>query len=388
MRPRPIAALRHQLHIVRFQGRRRSCPTRPAHVAMPAFLGDVDDAADLESVDGARRHACRSGELGDGQLGEGSGRCQLRPSKVRVSCPPITQGAMRSISLARDMSYPYITLDNFVYREQRAPRFDVQLDRPRHRRGDLSYSRRPPIDAQERIRRYQASAQAENTSRAYGAQLRLFKAWCAGTAIRTRHRYRRPSWRGGSSSAPTPALSRSTLAVALAAVKFGHRIAGKASTPQTLTSCNARRRAAVRPSASSGKPPLSAHSPRRCAGDVRGPRPRPARRGNARDPVHAALRRSELVEIDLEKRGDGLAVLRLTDEGLELELLRSKNSQEKPVTVAVARSCNPRGFAALERWIAHAGIQPGTPLFRRIHPRGGIGGRITADGPTGPSRRR
>ena len=93
-----------------------------------------------------------------------------------------------------------------------------------------------------------------------------------------------------------------------------------------------------------------------------------------------ALRRSELVEIDLEKRGDGLAVLRLTDDGLELELLRSKNDQEKPVTVAVARSCNPRGFAALERWIAHAGIQPGTPLFRRIHPRGGIGGRITADG--------
>jgi hypothetical protein len=37
-------------------------------------------------------------------------------------------------------------------------------------------------------------------------------------------------------------------------------------------------------------------------------------------------------------------------------------------------------FAALGRWIAHAGIQPGTPLFRRIDPRGGIGGRITADG--------
>jgi integrase len=93
-----------------------------------------------------------------------------------------------------------------------------------------------------------------------------------------------------------------------------------------------------------------------------------------------ALRRSELVEIDLEKTRRRPRVLRLTDDGLELELLRSKGDQEKPVTVAVARSCNPRGFAALERWIAHAGILAGTPLFRRIHPRGGIGGRITDDG--------
>src|SRR5204863_682590 len=50
-----------------------------------------------------------------------------------------------------------------------------------------------------------------------------------------------------------------------------------------------------------------------------------------------ALRRSELVEIDLETRGDGLAVLRMTDQGLELELLRSKTSQE-----ALLRSLRPR----------------------------------------------
>jgi hypothetical protein len=32
-----------------------------------------------------------------------------------------------------------------------------------------------PLGAQERIRHYQAAAQAGNTSRAYGAQLRLFR---------------------------------------------------------------------------------------------------------------------------------------------------------------------------------------------------------------------
>jgi hypothetical protein len=97
-----------------------------------------------------------------------------------------------------------------------------------------------------------------------------------------------------------------------------------------------------------------------------------------------ALRRSELVEIDFETCGDGddggLAVLRMTDHGLELELLRSKASQEAPVTIGIDRQHNPRAFAALERLMDHAKIAPGTPLFRRINPRGGIGGRITADG--------
>jgi hypothetical protein len=37
-----------------------------------------------------------------------------------------------------------------------------------------------PQEDRERIKRYQASAQAKNTSAAYGAQLRLFKAWCKG----------------------------------------------------------------------------------------------------------------------------------------------------------------------------------------------------------------
>jgi len=63
-----------------------------------------------------------------------------------------------------------------------------------------------------------------------------------------------------------------------------------------------------------------------------------------------------------------------------IELLRSKASQEKPVTIAIDRQHNPRAFAALERWIDHAEIAPGTALFRRIKPRGGVGGRISADG--------
>ena len=89
-----------------------------------------------------------------------------------------------------------------------------------------------PAEAQDRIRHYQAAAQARNTSRAYGVQLGLFKAWC--------------QQQGYSDTPPVPpaivarwlieradaGASRSTLAVALAAIKFGHRIGGSASTPR------------------------------------------------------------------------------------------------------------------------------------------------------------
>jgi hypothetical protein len=54
----------------------------------------------------------------------------------------------------------------------------------------------------------------------------------------------------------------------------------------------------------------------------------------------------------------------------------------------VPRSCNPRGFAALERWIAHADIDRGTPLLRRIWPRVASAGGSRPMVRTGPSRPR
>jgi site-specific recombinase XerC len=216
-------------------------------------------------------------------------------------------------------------------------------------------------------------------------QLRAFKAWCQ---------------REGYSDAPpvSPATvaawlterqeagaSRSTLAVALAAIKAGHRTAKQrfdSADPDLIEAMRGARRAALQEQRQAA--PL-----------------RPAVLGDVltglgdsdldrRDAAMLAtlymlaLRRSELVEIDYEVRGDGedrgLAVLRMTDHGLELELLRSKAAQEKPVTIAIDRQYNPRAFAALEFWIEHAEIVPGTALFRRINPRGGIGARITADG--------
>jgi site-specific recombinase XerD len=103
-----------------------------------------------------------------------------------------------------------------------------------------------PAAAQERIRHFQAAAKAKNTSRAYG---RLFRDWCN---------------RQGYSDAPhvAPAIvarwlieradagaSRSTLAVALAAIKFGHRIVGQrfdGADPDLVRAMAGARREAVR----------------------------------------------------------------------------------------------------------------------------------------------
>jgi len=231
------------------------------------------------------------------------------------------------------------------------------------------------------VRRYQAAGQAKNTSIAYATQLRLFRRWCE---------------RQGYTDTPpvAPAIvaswlleradagaARSTLAVALAAIKAGHHAAGQrfdAADPDLVRALAGARREAVREQRQAAPlRPAVLRDVLTSLGDSDLDRRDAAMLATL---YMLALRRSELVEIDYETRGDGLAVLRKTDHGLELELLRSKTSQEKPAIVAVDRAHNPRAFAALEAWLRHAQIAPGTPLFRRIHPRGGIGGRITADG--------
>jgi integrase len=239
-----------------------------------------------------------------------------------------------------------------------------------------------PAAVQTRVRRFQAAAQSRNTSSAYGTQLRLFKAWCQLHSFSDAPPVAPAIVAAWLTERAEAGAARSTLTVALAAIKAGHKAAGQrfdSADPDLTRALAGARREAMREQRQA--------APLRPAvlGDVL------ASLGDSdldrRDAAMLAtlymlaLRRSELVEIDYEARGDGLAVLRNTDHGLELELLRSKTSQDQPIIVAVDRTHNPRAFAALERWLDHAEITPGTPLFRRIRPRGGIGEtRVTADG--------
>jgi hypothetical protein len=67
------------------------------------------------------------------------------------------------------------------------------------------------------------------------------------------------------------------------------------------------------------------------------------------------------------------------DEAVEIVLLRSK-ARTDVSTVRVPRAENPGLVAALERWIAVAGIAAGDPLFRSIKKGGHIRERLRDGG--------
>ena len=70
-----------------------------------------------------------------------------------------------------------------------------------------------------------------------------------------------------------------------------------------------------------------------------------------------ALRRSELVTLDLEKQGTGEGVLRITAKTIEVTFAKSKTSSGKPQSVAVPRAENSEAVKAIEAWVELAGVQ-------------------------------
>lgn len=89
-----------------------------------------------------------------------------------------------------------------------------------------------------------------------------------------------------------------------------------------------------------------------------------------------ALRRSELVALDLETQGTGGGVLRITAKTMEIAFAISKTSTGEPQTVAVPRAENAEAVKAVEAWLATADIQRGEPILRRVTKGGAIGGRL------------
>jgi len=92
------------------------------------------------------------------------------------------------------------------------------------------------------------------------------------------------------------------------------------------------------------------------------------------------LRRSELVALDYAQRGDGQGVITLTADNIEVSLFTSKADPIRAVRVVVPKSGNPVASAAIESWIASAGLVPGAPFMRRFLGHGALGERISSDG--------
>jgi site-specific recombinase XerC len=241
----------------------------------------------------------------------------------------------------------------------------------------------------EVVRRVVGAAESQNTRRAYAAQLAKFHAWCER--------------RGASALPATPAVVATylvdlaatgadpdrrakgakvaTVALALTAIAAAHRAAGyefdaKAREIRAAMKGIRRQYAAPQTQAEPLRPTMVRHILLSLnASDV------PIDRRDAALVAllfAGAMRRSELAGLDYAAAGDGDGFLELTDQAIEVTLLRSKSGTE-PATVRIPRPENPGLVAALERWVAVAGIQSGEPLFRSIKKGGHIRGRL-ADG--------
>jgi hypothetical protein len=78
----------------------------------------------------------------------------------------------------------------------------------------------------------------------------------------------------------------------------------------------------------------------------------------------AALRRSELVNLDWMKFGDGAGFVRIEPErGIVVRLQRSKSSQDKAVEIVIPYTDMPTCCIWLEQWAKVAKLEPGQPVF-------------------------
>ena len=76
-----------------------------------------------------------------------------------------------------------------------------------------------------------------------------------------------------------------------------------------------------------------------------------------------ALRRSELVGLDIAEHGDGTGILRIGPDSLSVRLLASKGSSQAPVLTVVPRASNPQAVDAIEQWIAEGALPIGQPFM-------------------------
>lgn len=85
-----------------------------------------------------------------------------------------------------------------------------------------------------------------------------------------------------------------------------------------------------------------------------------------------ALRRSELVGLDLGRLGHGQGVLSLHDNRLEVRLARTKTGPSRDVFV-LPRRANRLAIDVIEMWLTVANVRDGEPVLRRVRKSGQVG---------------
>jgi site-specific recombinase XerD len=208
------------------------------------------------------------------------------------------------------------------------------------------------------------SAESPNTHRAYAAQATKFEAWCtrrgtkalpAAPAVVATYLVDLATT-GADPTKPRKGAKVATLSLALSAISAAHRAAGL-----DLDTKARKNRAAMKGIRKTYAAPQTQAEALKAAivrGILTTLGDSPVERRDAALVAllfAAALRRSELAGLDYAQAEDGDGYLRLTNEAVEIVLLRS-NARTEPETVLVPRENNPGLVAALERWIFSAGI--------------------------------
>jgi integrase len=80
----------------------------------------------------------------------------------------------------------------------------------------------------------------------------------------------------------------------------------------------------------------------------------------------AALRRSELVNLDWQTLGAGGGFVRVDERGIVVTLMASKASQDQAETIVIPRQYMPKAYQALEVWASVAKLDAGAPVFRPV----------------------
>lgn len=256
------------------------------------------------------------------------------------------------------------------------------------------------------FRAYARGEKTKNTLSAYESQLKAFHAWCDQRGLAWDDRipilphllaaFLNDRQKGkimrGENGQTFPPASRSTLSIALAAIKWLHdrkRLPFIAADDRDFRAIWA----GMRRGRLSEDGKHIPHPPQRQAKPLRGTELASvlsSLKGSLLDRRDAALlacayvgalRRSELVEIDWQRSNGGLGLFSLEGDLAKITLFRSKSSQSDAVEIVIDRKLNPRAISAIENWVHLAQIEAGTPLFRRITPRRTVGtARLTPDG--------
>lgn len=215
------------------------------------------------------------------------------------------------------------------------------------------------VDRLASVREYLQAEKADSTRRAYAADFADFALWCTAASEASLSASPMTVARYLASLADQ-GKKASTIVRRVAAIRYAHRMAGH-EPPTNAEGVRAvvrgiRRKIGVAPNR---KAPATAQAITAMLDGL------PSDLVGLRDRAllilgfAAALRRSELVAIDIED-------IEITAEGVRLTIRRSKTDQEgEGYVISIPRGTKLRPAQAIEEYLAKAGIESG-PLLRTI----------------------